>query len=90
MEQESMGRKSIRIRTVVRPGRRIEFAAPAEMHEGDEVDVVLMPANRTHIAARQSILDILDALHRRVGAFNSAQNVDSYVQGERDSWEQLP
>lgn len=64
------------------------MTAPAGLNAGDELDVVLLTEDREkNVARRQPILDILDSLPGDIGHFKSAQDVDKYVRGERDSWE---
>jgi hypothetical protein len=82
-----MGRTAIYLHAVVQAGR-IELAAPVGVHDGDEVDVVLLtdsPAGEN--SPPRSLLEILDSLPHDIGRFTSAHEVDAYVREERDSWE---
>ena len=74
------------IQTKVLPGNRIEVAA-SELKEGDVVDVFLVLPEPPQ-AARRSALDVIAALqgHR---LFRTPEEVDRYVQEERDEGEKL-
>ena len=74
--------KSLKIRTTVLPGGRIEIV-DHDLPEGETVDVVVTPSAPT---SRRSAVDILaDAPGQRL--FKTAAEVDSYIQAERESWE---
>jgi hypothetical protein len=70
--------------TTVLPGHKIEITAP-ELAEGQQVQVVVIstaPAKKTGPSA----LDIIESLkgHR---LFQSPEEVDRYINEERDSWD---
>ena len=73
--------------TTILPGNRIEFVTP-EMREGYRVDVKVTPASTSDSAAksRPSIFEIVASLkgHRM---FHSIEEVDRYINEERDSWD---
>lgn len=73
--------------TTVLPGNRIEFSSP-NLKVGDRVEVVVTPAAPVSIADKSgpSIFEIIAALkgHR---LFESAEEVDRYINEERDSWD---
>jgi hypothetical protein len=72
-----------RTQTTVLPGHRIEIAAP-EFPEGAQVEViVVLPATAS---APRSALEIIESLHGH-RLFQTPQEVDQYIQQERDSWE---
>jgi hypothetical protein len=75
---------AIRITTSVQAGGRIEFTDPL-LPEGDAVDVIvlLQPiANGKH----DSILDVLAQAPGQL-VFKTAEEVDAYLQQERQTWE---
>ena len=75
---------ALRIKTKVLPGKRIEIVS-SELVEGDSVEVlVVLPAKRR--SRRRSVLDLLKSTPAP-GAFKSAEEVDKYLQEERDSWD---
>ena len=82
---------ALHIKTTVLPGKRIEVSAP-EFPEGAAVDVFLVLPTPDKIAAppvaqsRPSALDIIASLqgHR---LFQTPEEVDRYLQEERDSWD---
>ena len=74
--------KTLRIRTTVQPGGRVEFASP-ELEAGQTVEVVVTPTPTT---PRRSAVDILaDAPGQRL--FKTAKEVDDYIREERESWD---
>ena len=77
-----MMQKALHLRTTVLPGGRIEIV-DQELREGDSVDVVVTPSVPT---PHRSALDILEeAPGNRL--FDTAAEVDSYIQAERESWD---
>jgi hypothetical protein len=75
---------ALRTQTTVLPGHRIEIYAP-ELPEGRAVEVIIvLPAAP---AARQGILDFLDALPSGPRSGSTWQEVEEQFQQERDAWE---
>lgn len=75
---------ALHIQTHVLPGGKIEIPTP-HLREGDPVEVVLLvpePATQP----RRSALEIIASLrgHR---LFQTPEEVDRYLQQERDAWE---
>ena len=74
--------KTLRLRTTVLPGGRIEIV-DQNLPEGETVDVVVTPSAPT---PPRSAVDILaEAPGQRL--FETAAQVDSYIGAERESWE---
>jgi hypothetical protein len=73
--------------TTILSGNRIEVIAP-EMREGDRVDVVVTPASSSESAPKTgpSIFEIVASLKGR-RLFQSVEEVDRYINEERDSWD---
>jgi hypothetical protein len=73
--------------TIVLPGRKIEVPTP-ELPEGESVDVVVIPKSAAQASPKAglSIFDIIAGLkgHR---LFQSPEEVDRYINEERDSWD---
>ncbi len=74
----------VRVETIVLPGGKIEISTP-ELTPGKRATVVVMiednePDDQRHV------IDILSALPGHQ-IFHSAEEVDAYMQKERDSWE---
>jgi hypothetical protein len=83
-----MARAAIYLHAVVQPGGRIDLPASAGLREGDPVDVVLLTDDRSvALAPPRSLLEVLDSLPKGIGTFTSSREIDTYVRGERDSWE---
>jgi hypothetical protein len=78
---------ALHITTRVLPGRRVEFNAP-ELEEGTNVEVFVVSTqtSETAMQPRRSALEIIESLqgHR---LFQTAEEVDRYLQEERDSWD---
>jgi hypothetical protein len=70
--------------TTVLPGNRIEITAP-DLREGEQVQVVVIPVLPA-TSKQMSGLDIIESLqgHR---LFQSPEEVDRYINEERDSWD---
>jgi hypothetical protein len=74
----------VRVKTVVLPGGKIEISNP-ELIPGKRATVVVMVEDNEPVEQRH-VIDILKELpgHR---LFQNAEEVDAYMHGERDSWE---
>jgi hypothetical protein len=75
---------ALHLKTTVLPGNKIEVTA-TELKVGETVDVFLVLPESTSPPGR-SALEIIRSLggHR---LFQSPEEVDRYLQEERDSWE---
>ena len=74
--------KVLHLKTTVLPGGRIEIV-DQDLSEGETVDVVVTPSASPQ---RRSAVDIL-AERPGQRLFKTAEDVDSYIQAERESWE---
>ncbi|MCG3130625.1 MAG: hypothetical protein FLDDKLPJ_01391 [Phycisphaerae bacterium] len=72
-----------RIRTNVKAGGLIEVLAP-DLPAGETVDVTIRPIS--HAQGKRSVVDILAECPGGV-LFKTAEEVDSYIREERDSWD---
>lgn len=74
----------VRIQTVVLPGGRIEVTTPG-LIPGQRATVVVTVENGKPLE-QPHVIDILKSLpgHR---LFHNAEEVDSFMRKERDSWE---
>ncbi len=74
--------KALRLAATVLPGGRVEIASP-ELEAGQRVDVIVVPSASV---LRRSAVDILaECPGQRL--FNTAEEVDDYIKGERASWD---
>ena len=73
--------ETLHIRATVQPGNRIEIVN-GQLHEGEEVDVVVSPASS---AKRRSAVDILAEAPGGL-AFKTAADVAAYLKEEKESW----
>lgn len=73
--------------TTVLPGKRIEVSAP-ELKEGDLVQVFVVSTKEATSSARprEFGIDIIESLNG-YRYFQSVEEVDRYINEERDSWE---
>ena len=74
--------KTLRVRTRVQPGGKIEIV-DQELHAGEDVDVVISPAPA---ASTRSAWQVISAGPGQ-RLFKSAEEVDRYIAEERASWE---
>jgi hypothetical protein len=75
---------ALRITTKVLPGNKIEINLP-DSTIGEDIEViVVLPENPKKNKRRA--LEILDAAHK-LGPFRTPEEVDRYIQEERDSWD---
>jgi len=75
---------ALRITTKVLLGNKIEIEIP-EAEIGDSVDVIVILSDKAELK-RRSVVDILNELPGRQ-LFKTAEEVDKYLQEERESWE---
>ena len=74
----------VRVKTVVLPGGRIEISTP-ELIPGQQAIVVVTVEDKKPDEQRH-VIDILTTLPGHQ-LFHSAEEVDTYIREERDSWE---
>ena len=84
MQSTSIMQSALRIKTKVLPGNKLEIELPPGS-EGEEVDVFVVLPEKPK-AQRRNVLEIIerDRPHR-MGM--TAEQIDQYLQEERDSWE---
>jgi hypothetical protein len=75
---------ALHVKTRVLPGERVEIAVPG-LPEGELVDVFLVVGRRED-AHPVSAIDVIKSLQGHRG-FQSAEEVDRYLQEERDAWD---
>jgi len=73
----------IRKRATVEPGGRIEITLP-ELETGTEVEISIQPQIKKTEAGK-SLMDFWGSAR---GLFNSGEEVDEFVRGDRDAWEE--
>ena len=74
----------VRVKTVVLPGGKIEIST-RQLIPGQRATVVVTVEDRES-AGRGHVIDILRGLHGH-RLFQSAEEVDAYMQKEHDAWE---
>ena len=76
--------KTLRIRTTVQPGGRVEFASP-ELEVGQTVEVVVS-VSPSSPPERRSAVDILNEAPGGL-IFKTAEDVAAYLKEEKESWD---
>jgi hypothetical protein len=76
---------ALRLETTVLPGHRLEITAP-ELPEGAKVEVIVVLPERQELR-RISMLEFLATLPPGPLLFKTPEDVNRYLQEERDSWE---
>jgi hypothetical protein len=86
---------ALKLTTRVLPGKRIEFVAP-ELHEGDEVDVILvlpepiaLPEADEQTASRRYVpmVELVETIPSGPRLFESWADYDRFLQEEKDAWD---
>ena len=75
---------ALRLTGTVQPGGRIEVSSP-QLPSGKSVDVIVLFPREIE-AARRSVMDILAEAPGQL-SFQTAEDVDAYIRGERDAWD---
>lgn len=76
---------AVRITSIVESEGKLVISHPA-LHVGDEVEVLILLPVKQDETTRLSILDVLKSTEGH-HLFKSAEEVDQYIRGERDSWD---
>lgn len=76
--------RALRLRTTVLPGGKIEIADP-QFLPGESVEVIVLAPQLPAVRYRSATDILAEAKGRRV--FRTAEEVDAYLQAERDSWD---
>ena len=77
--------QALRIEATILPGHRLEISAP-ELPEGAKVEVIVILPEQT-VPAWLSMLEFLATLPPGPLLFKTPEDVNRYIQEERDSWE---
>ncbi len=76
---------ALKLQTTVLPGHRIDVSSP-DLPEGSPVELIVLVPTETP-RPRRSVLEVLDSLPPGPRLFKDADEVDRYLQLERDSWD---
>jgi hypothetical protein len=76
---------TLRLETTVLPGHRLEITAP-ELPEGARVEVIVVLPEQPQ-PRRMSMLEFLETLPPGPRLFKTPEEVNRYLQEEKDSWE---
>ncbi len=75
---------ALKLTGTVQPGGRIEVSSP-QLPAGKAVDIIILFSQEPD-DARRSVVDILAEAPGHL-AFQTAEQVDAYLQAERDAWD---
>jgi hypothetical protein len=75
---------AIHVTTTILPGGKIEIPA-SELPAGRRAEVIVLLTDPDHAGARSAVDILAEAPGHRI--FQTAEEVDSYVREERDSWD---
>jgi len=74
---------TLRVRTTILPGHRIEITAP-QLSEGDPVEVIVLAGTALQ---RRSMLELIESLPSGPLLFQTPQDANRHLREERDSWD---
>lgn len=77
---------ALRLTGTVQPGGRVEVSSP-QLSSGKSVEVIVVFPQEAK-TVRRSVTDVLAEAPRHL-AFQNAEEVEAYVQEEREAWEQV-
>lgn len=81
---------ALRIETQVLPGNKIEINLPDNTPStpvGQTVEVIILLPERKPALKRQSILQLLEEIHRQLPVGRSVEEINRDLQAERDAWD---
>lgn len=81
---------AFRIETKVLPGNKIEINLPADTAStsvGQIVEVIILLPDQKPAPERQSILKLLEEIHRQRPVGRSVADINQDLQIERDAWD---
>ena len=76
---------ALRTKVVVLPGGRVEISSP-DLRAGQTVEVIVLLPEPGPTDDQGSVLDLIESLGPGPHLFNSPEDVDRYLNEERDSW----
>ncbi|MDY7004423.1 MAG: hypothetical protein SWX82_10820 [Cyanobacteriota bacterium] len=82
--------KRLRIETQVLPGNKIEINLPDNTPStsvGQTVEVIVLLPEQKPALKRQSILQLLEEIHRQLPVGRSVEEINRDLQAERDAWD---
>lgn len=81
---------ALRIETKVLPGNKIEINLPtdtASTSVGQIVEVIVLLPEQKPVLESQSILKLLEEIHRQRPVGRSVEEINQDLQAERDAWD---
>jgi len=80
---------ALRLETKVLPGNKIEITLPANMLSnsvGKTIELIVLLPEQKPTLTRQSILQLLEEIHRQLPVGRSVEEINRDLQAERDAW----
>jgi hypothetical protein len=82
-----MTQTTIRLKTHVLPGKRVEFTSP-DLDEGEEIELIVLKPETVSTAPRfASALDYLNSLPPLNHTPEEWEQIEREIQEEKDAWE---
>ena len=81
---------ALRIETKVLPGNKIEINLPTDTaltSVGQIVEVIVLLPEQKPVLESQSILQLLEQIHRQRPIGRSVEEINRDLQAERDAWD---
>jgi hypothetical protein len=81
---------ALRIKTKVLPGNKIEINLPADMLSssvGQTIEVIVLMPEQKPALERQSILQLLEEIHKQRPVGRSVEEINRDLQAERNAWD---
>lgn len=81
---------ALRIQTKILPGNKIEINLPSGTvpdSVGQTIEVILLLPKQKPVIEKQSILELLEEIHRQRPVGRSVEEINQALQAERDAWD---
>jgi hypothetical protein len=88
--RKGLMQSALRIETKVLPGNKIEIDLPADTAStsvGQIVEVIVLLPEQKPALERQSILQLLEEIHKQRPVGRSVEEINRDLQAERDAWD---
>jgi hypothetical protein len=81
---------ALRIETKILPGNKIEINLPSGAvpdSVGQTIEVIVLLPEQKPVIEKQSILELLEEIHRQRPVGRSVEEINRSLQAERDAWD---
>jgi hypothetical protein len=83
-------KSELRIETKVLPGNKLEIDLPADTTStavGQTIEVIVLLPEQKPAPERQSIVQLLEEIHKQRPVGRSVEEINRDLQAERDAWD---